>query len=96
MPKLWRWIDGGAIYRNILSTLREFHRAKIVMPPVWCSRLKPTTGVHLAHCHDEFRGPRSMSDRWHEQQQQAALELLATDQWRNVHPHKPLIMGGGL
>ncbi|GFY29126.1 hypothetical protein TNCV_4722541 [Trichonephila clavipes] len=48
-----------AIYRNVLSSLREFHRAKIVLSPIWCSRLRPTTGVHLAHCHDEFRGPRS-------------------------------------
>ncbi|GFX54647.1 uncharacterized protein TNCV_793331 [Trichonephila clavipes] len=52
-------IDGGAIYRNVLSSLREFHRAKIVLSPEWCSRLRPTTGVHLVHCHDEFRGPRS-------------------------------------
>ncbi|GFX39525.1 hypothetical protein TNCV_2668871 [Trichonephila clavipes] len=22
-------------------------------------KAKPTTGVHLAHCHNEFRGPRS-------------------------------------
>ncbi|GFW86572.1 hypothetical protein TNCV_4333561 [Trichonephila clavipes] len=25
----------------------------------WCSRLRPATGVHPTHCHDEFRGPRS-------------------------------------
>ncbi|GFX49160.1 hypothetical protein TNCV_5041541 [Trichonephila clavipes] len=31
----------------------------IVLSPVWCSRLRPTTGVHLAPCHDEFRGPQS-------------------------------------
>ncbi|GFT51042.1 hypothetical protein TNCV_4490231 [Trichonephila clavipes] len=29
------------------------------LSPVWCSRLRPTTGVHLANCHDQFRGPRS-------------------------------------
>ncbi|GFU53162.1 hypothetical protein TNCV_3023821 [Trichonephila clavipes] len=25
--------------------------------PVWCSKLQLTTGVQLASCHDEFRGP---------------------------------------
>ncbi|GFX71682.1 hypothetical protein TNCV_4131281 [Trichonephila clavipes] len=29
------------------------------MSPVWCARLRPTTGLHLAPCNDEFRGPRS-------------------------------------
>ncbi|GFV74738.1 hypothetical protein TNCV_1039761 [Trichonephila clavipes] len=28
------------------------------MSPVWCSRSKPTTGVLLAPCHDEFSRPR--------------------------------------
>ncbi|GFU48843.1 thrombospondin-3b [Trichonephila clavipes] len=46
-------IGGVAIYRPF----GEFRRAKIVLSPVWCSR--PTTGVLLAPCHDEFSGPRS-------------------------------------
>ncbi|GFW08615.1 hypothetical protein TNCV_2776361 [Trichonephila clavipes] len=29
-----------------------------LLSPVWCSGLRPTTGVHLTHCNDEFRGPR--------------------------------------
>ncbi|GFV20930.1 hypothetical protein TNCV_4531991 [Trichonephila clavipes] len=33
--------------------------SEIVMSPVWCSRLRSTTGIHLAPLHDEFRGPRS-------------------------------------
>ncbi|GFW02133.1 putative transposable element [Trichonephila clavipes] len=49
-----------------LPSIHGFH-AKIVevgisprkfsLSPVWCSR--PTTGVLLAPCHNEFRGPRS-------------------------------------
>ncbi|GFU66450.1 hypothetical protein TNCV_3806931 [Trichonephila clavipes] len=46
-------IGGIVIYRPF----GEFRRAKIVLSPVWCSR--PTTGVLLAPCYDEFRGPRS-------------------------------------
>ncbi|GFT97943.1 hypothetical protein TNCV_2168341 [Trichonephila clavipes] len=46
-------IGGVVIYRPF----GEFRRAKIVLSLVWCSR--PTTGVLLAPCHDEFRGPRS-------------------------------------
>ncbi|GFU17118.1 hypothetical protein TNCV_1853751 [Trichonephila clavipes] len=32
---------------------------QIVLPPVWCSKLRITPGVHLALCHEEFREPRS-------------------------------------
>ncbi|GFV58570.1 hypothetical protein TNCV_2897471 [Trichonephila clavipes] len=58
------------IYRNDLSSLREFLRAKS-----YChlyGAVRPTTGVHLAPCHDEFRGPRSDYVR------QVALETTAT------------------
>ncbi|GFX92730.1 uncharacterized protein TNCV_3180341 [Trichonephila clavipes] len=34
-----------------------FSPSLFVLSPVRCSR--PTTGVLLAPCHDEFRGPRS-------------------------------------
>ncbi|GFW15475.1 hypothetical protein TNCV_4656151 [Trichonephila clavipes] len=34
-------------------------KSEIVLSPLWYSRLWPTTGVHLAPCQDEFRGPRS-------------------------------------
>ncbi|PRD22082.1 UNVERIFIED_CONTAM: hypothetical protein NCL1_50068 [Trichonephila clavipes] len=43
------------------------------MSHVWCSRLRPTTGVHLAPCYDEFRGPRSDYVR------QVALEATTTE-----------------
>ncbi|GFV66057.1 uncharacterized protein TNCV_1440641 [Trichonephila clavipes] len=33
--------------------------SQITLPPAWCSKLRLTTGVQLAPCHDEFRGPRS-------------------------------------
>ncbi|GFY20282.1 hypothetical protein TNCV_209141 [Trichonephila clavipes] len=45
-------IGGVTIY----SAFGEFRRAK---SPVWCSRLRPMTGVLLAPCQDQFRGPRS-------------------------------------
>ncbi|GFW37611.1 uncharacterized protein TNCV_4028071 [Trichonephila clavipes] len=40
-----------------LSSLRGISPSYIVLSPVWCS--KPMTGVLLAPCHDEFRGPGS-------------------------------------
>ncbi|GFY10665.1 hypothetical protein TNCV_2194861 [Trichonephila clavipes] len=53
-------IGSVAIYRPF----GEFHRAKSYCHPVWCSR--PTTGVLLAPCHDEFRGPRfDYVRQWH-------------------------------
>ncbi|GFX99581.1 uncharacterized protein TNCV_5026351 [Trichonephila clavipes] len=45
-------------YRH-LSSLRGISTSKFVLSPAWCSRPRPTTGVLLAPCHDEFRGPRS-------------------------------------
>ncbi|GFX52000.1 uncharacterized protein TNCV_3064171 [Trichonephila clavipes] len=58
-------IGGAAIY----LPFGEFHRAKSYChPPVWGSRQRPTTGVHLAPMN--FVGlDLTMSDRWHEQQQ---------------------------
>ncbi|GFV59299.1 hypothetical protein TNCV_2340401 [Trichonephila clavipes] len=32
---------------------------KIVLSLAWCSKLRLTTGVHSALCHNEFCGPRS-------------------------------------
>ncbi|GFV50660.1 retrovirus-related Pol polyprotein from transposon 17.6 [Trichonephila clavipes] len=50
-----------AIYRPF----GEFHRAKIALSPVWCSR--PTTGVPLAHATMNFVGlDLTTSDRWHQ------------------------------
>ncbi|GFT21567.1 transposable element Tc1 transposase [Trichonephila clavipes] len=47
-------IGGVTIYRPF----GEFRHAKsYCYPPVWCSR--PTTGVLLAPCYDELRGPLS-------------------------------------
>ncbi|GFV36787.1 uncharacterized protein TNCV_197661 [Trichonephila clavipes] len=50
---------GGDRWCRHMSSLREISPSKFVLSPVWCSRSKLTTGVLLAHCHDEFRGPRS-------------------------------------
>ncbi|GFT94092.1 hypothetical protein TNCV_1078921 [Trichonephila clavipes] len=33
--------------------------SQIVLSPVWCSRPRPKSVVHVASCYDEFRGPRS-------------------------------------
>ncbi|GFU73249.1 uncharacterized protein TNCV_493741 [Trichonephila clavipes] len=41
------------------SSLRGIAPNEYVLSPVWCSRPRPTTGVLLAPCHDEFRGPQS-------------------------------------
>ncbi|GFV84489.1 hypothetical protein TNCV_5007511 [Trichonephila clavipes] len=50
-----------AIYRPF----GEFHRGKIALSPVWCSR--PTTGVPLAHATRNFVGlDLTTSDRWHQ------------------------------
>ncbi|GFX20904.1 uncharacterized protein TNCV_79591 [Trichonephila clavipes] len=48
---------GGDRWCRHLTSLRGISPSQIVLSPVWCSR--PTTGVPLAPCHDEFRGPRS-------------------------------------
>ncbi|GFW81518.1 hypothetical protein TNCV_2881961 [Trichonephila clavipes] len=48
----------------IYPAFGEFRRAKIVLPPVWCSR--PTTGVPLAHATMNFVSlDLTTSDRWH-------------------------------
>ncbi|GFY20725.1 hypothetical protein TNCV_1119591 [Trichonephila clavipes] len=65
-----------AIYRPI----GKFRRAKIVLSPVWCSRL--TTGVPLAPSHDEFRGPRSDYAR------QVALATTTIESSRCGRPRK--------
>ncbi|GFX54729.1 uncharacterized protein TNCV_2822501 [Trichonephila clavipes] len=36
---------------------------------VTCMVLRPTKGVHLDPCHDEFRGSDAVVIRWHEEQQ---------------------------
>ncbi|GFS83287.1 hypothetical protein TNCV_600321 [Trichonephila clavipes] len=47
MPKLGRW-------RSVVSpSFVKIYRPRSI------SRLRPTTSVLLAHCHGEFRGPRS-------------------------------------
>ncbi|GFW66890.1 hypothetical protein TNCV_4687751 [Trichonephila clavipes] len=47
----------GDIWCRHPSSLRRISPSSIVLLPVCCSRR--TTGVPLAPCHDEFRGPRS-------------------------------------
>ncbi|GFY01604.1 hypothetical protein TNCV_2607881 [Trichonephila clavipes] len=53
MPKLWRW--KSMVSPSIVPS--GISPSEFVLSPVWCSR--PTTGVLLAPCHDEFCGPRS-------------------------------------
>ncbi|PRD38273.1 UNVERIFIED_CONTAM: hypothetical protein NCL1_03966 [Trichonephila clavipes] len=48
---------GGDRWCRHLSSLRGISHSEFVLSPVWCSR--PTTGVLLALCHDEFRGLQS-------------------------------------
>ncbi|GFU75867.1 transposable element Tcb1 transposase [Trichonephila clavipes] len=50
---------GGDRWCRYLSSLRGFSPSQFVLSPVWCSRPRPTAGVHLSPGHDEFRGPRS-------------------------------------
>ncbi|GFT95406.1 hypothetical protein TNCV_3326731 [Trichonephila clavipes] len=47
-------IGGVAIYYPFGIFSNE-----IVLTHVCCSRLRPTTGVHLTPCQDEFHEPRS-------------------------------------
>ncbi|GFU90444.1 hypothetical protein TNCV_2359381 [Trichonephila clavipes] len=50
----------------------ELLRAKIVLSPVWCSRL--TTGVPLAHATMNFVGlDLTTSDRWHQKTRRFAI-----------------------
>ncbi|GFW31829.1 hypothetical protein TNCV_5039991 [Trichonephila clavipes] len=49
-----RHCGGGDRWCRHLSSLWGISPS---LSPEWCSR--PTTGVHLAPCHDEFHGPRS-------------------------------------
>ncbi|GFW82693.1 uncharacterized protein TNCV_3492651 [Trichonephila clavipes] len=50
---------GGDRWCRHLSSLRGISPSLFVLSPAWCSRPRPTTGVLLAPCHDEFRWPRS-------------------------------------
>ncbi|GFW67876.1 uncharacterized protein TNCV_3872061 [Trichonephila clavipes] len=61
---------GGNRWCRHLSSLRGILPSLFVLSPVWCSR--PTTGVPLTHCHDEFHGLRSDYVR------QVALETTTT------------------
>ncbi|GFV39589.1 hypothetical protein TNCV_4172981 [Trichonephila clavipes] len=51
-------LDVGGRHR-VFSLKIGVKPSEIVLSPAWCSRLRPTTGVHPAPCHDEFSGPRS-------------------------------------
>ncbi|GFX30101.1 uncharacterized protein TNCV_2618121 [Trichonephila clavipes] len=50
---------GGNRWCRHLLSLRGISPSFFVLSPVWCSRPRPTTGVLLAPCHDEFRETRS-------------------------------------
>ncbi|GFU12251.1 hypothetical protein TNCV_4600511 [Trichonephila clavipes] len=62
---LVRWVEGKERWvapdapPRVFSLKIGVESSKIVLSPVWCSRLRPTMGVYLALCHDEFCGPRS-------------------------------------
>ncbi|GFU20231.1 hypothetical protein TNCV_1788211 [Trichonephila clavipes] len=91
-------IGGVAIYRKgvqpvsqamatFIHSLREISPSLFVLSPVWYSR--PATGVLLAPCHDEFRGPRSHYVR------QVALEAatqqtLKPSSLNTVDPRSPI------
>ncbi|GFU66627.1 hypothetical protein TNCV_3111111 [Trichonephila clavipes] len=55
----------GKIDRTLLTTPGCFPSklrwspSQNILSPVWGSKLRPTTGVQLVLCRDEFRGPRS-------------------------------------
>ncbi|GFU28503.1 uncharacterized protein TNCV_1410401 [Trichonephila clavipes] len=66
----FRNCGGGDRGCRHLSSLWRISPSSIVLSPVWYSR--PTTGVLLAPCHDEFRGSRSDYVR------QVALETTTT------------------
>ncbi|GFY25333.1 transposable element Tc3 transposase [Trichonephila clavipes] len=50
--------EGGYRWCHHLLSIRGIPPRKLVLSPVWYSR-SCSTGVLLAPCHDEFRGPRS-------------------------------------
>ncbi|GFX26632.1 uncharacterized protein TNCV_4536421 [Trichonephila clavipes] len=51
---------GGDRWCRHLSSLRGILPSYFVLSPVWCSRPRPTTGILLDPCRDEFR--RLLSD----------------------------------
>ncbi|GFY27524.1 uncharacterized protein TNCV_2071441 [Trichonephila clavipes] len=65
---------GGDRWCRQLSSLWGNSPSQFVLSPVWCSR--PTTGILLAPCYDEFRGPRSDYVR---QVASATITTLLTD-----------------
>ncbi|GFT02402.1 hypothetical protein TNCV_4625321 [Trichonephila clavipes] len=68
LPKLWRW--RSVVSPSIVKIYRPFVNFTELNQTilVWCSRQRPTTGVHLAPCPDGFCGSPSDSVR------QVALE----------------------
>ncbi|GFT85602.1 hypothetical protein TNCV_4253221 [Trichonephila clavipes] len=57
--KRWVALDNP----RLLSLKIELELTHIVQSPVSCSELRLTTGVDLALCRDEFRGPQSATVR---------------------------------
>ncbi|GFW04232.1 hypothetical protein TNCV_2669971 [Trichonephila clavipes] len=47
------------IEKRVFSIKIGVELSQIALSPVWCSKLWITTGVYVAFCHDEFRGPLS-------------------------------------
>ncbi|GFW60181.1 uncharacterized protein TNCV_1842641 [Trichonephila clavipes] len=60
---LVRLVEGEENWEISLTTSRAFplkigmEPSKIILSPVRCSKLRLTTGIQLAPCHDEFRRP---------------------------------------
>ncbi|GFX64926.1 hypothetical protein TNCV_450641 [Trichonephila clavipes] len=44
---------------RVFSLKVEAEPSQIILLFAWCSKLRLTTGVKLAHCRDEFHEPRS-------------------------------------
>ncbi|GFW91420.1 hypothetical protein TNCV_3375861 [Trichonephila clavipes] len=58
-----RWLrgkkNGKPLTTSKMFSLKiDMEPSQFSLPPVWCSKLRRTTGVHLALCRDEFHGPR--------------------------------------
>ncbi|GFX05182.1 hypothetical protein TNCV_1958381 [Trichonephila clavipes] len=55
LEKAWIFVNVECLRGQSLS-VTELNRT---VTCVWSSRLRPTTGVHLAPCYNEFRWPES-------------------------------------
>ncbi|GFW88729.1 hypothetical protein TNCV_4972221 [Trichonephila clavipes] len=86
MPILRRWRSGvSPSIGTCLTSSGNIHSfpsiispSEIELSPVWCSKLRPTTGVHLAACHDVLRRPLSDYVRQDQRKEKEALSQART------------------